>query len=334
MDVKWDLGRILCKLGPGLQTTNALVCAFSITAIAVDRWHFIVNQGKDKKLLMSISIFLIWAVSFLTAVPSFIVNDEKVFQLKSTKEVLYVVCEEIWFDLSFKYIYSIVVVLFQYVLPVIIIASTNYKICSFLHFHVASLYSHKFKRGFQREDENKAQIVHESLVMNDKSVIVAKQNSFYDDGDYSSSYERSASTTVIRTGSKKFTKSKNLLLLVSLCFAFCWLPLILLNICLDFLPALKNLDGMEMASVYLIGHLVAVSSCCMNPILYGLENTNFKNEIGYMVSKILGRPIADEAACVNTMNVSKENETARESRRKRHNSSVRKPAGTQNLNML
>ena len=330
MDVKWDLGRILCKLGPGLQTTNALVCAFSITAIAVDRWHFIVNQGKDKKLLMSISIFLIWVVSFLLAVPSFLVNDEKVFQLKSTKEILYVVCEEIWFDLSFKYIYSIIVVVFQYVLPVIIIASTNYKICSFLHFHVASLYSHKFKRGFQRgQEENKPKMAHESLVMNDKSVIVAKQNSFYDDCDYSNSYERSTSTTIIRTGSKKFTKSKNLLLLVSLCFAFCWLPLILLNIFLDFWPVLKNLDGMEIASVYLIGHLVAVSSCCMNPILYGLENTNFKNEIGYMVSKILGRPIVD----ANFKNVSKDNETVRESRRKRNNSSFKKPVVNQNLSL-
>ena len=48
------------------------------------------------------------------SIPLFIVNDVKIIQLKSSKEVLYSVCEEIWFDTELKYIYTSTIMLFQY----------------------------------------------------------------------------------------------------------------------------------------------------------------------------------------------------------------------------
>ena len=52
--IDWRLGRLLCKLAPGLQATISLVCVFSIATIAVDRWIFILNTGKNKTKKISL----------------------------------------------------------------------------------------------------------------------------------------------------------------------------------------------------------------------------------------------------------------------------------------
>ncbi len=90
---------------------------------------------------------------FLIAIPSFIVNDLKIAYL-NRNETLYTSCEELWFSESHKYAYSILTILFQYVLPLIIVTLTNLKICHYLYFKVPSLYSSAYKKRKSCEQVN------------------------------------------------------------------------------------------------------------------------------------------------------------------------------------
>ena len=280
VDVKWNLGRLLCKLGPGLQSSNVIVTAFSITAIALDRWDFIANKGKNstKKFIVNFGLFTIWILAFCISIPLFIVNDLKVIQLKSTKEVLYSVCEEIWFDMDFKYIFSVTIMLFQYGFPVVVIASANYKIINFLRYHVKTTYSKSLK---SRTDCKK------SIKRPNKSTTNTGEIESEQVDDASNKTEEKIKIEVVQCYSfknkKKFSKSRNILLLVSLSFIICWLPLLLFNTFLDFSKE-KNLKGSTIGALYIISHIIAMTSCCINPILYGLENTNFKQELQNMVT--------------------------------------------------
>lgn len=84
-------------------------------------------------------------MGFIIAIPSFIVNDLKIFKL-GPNETLYKSCEEIWINDSYKYTYSIMTIIFQYVTPLIIVTFTNLKICHYLYFKVPAIYSYTYKR--------------------------------------------------------------------------------------------------------------------------------------------------------------------------------------------
>ena len=277
VDMKWNLGRLLCKLGPGLQATNVIVTAFSITAIALDRWDFIANKGKNstKRFIVNSCLFLIWIMALVISLPLFISNDLKIIQLKSTKEELYSICGEIWFDMEIKYISTVVLALFQYVMPVIIIASSNYKICTFLRYHVKSTYSRRIKdtskktssslRHGKNADVKELESCTNTNKADDKIKIEIVHSSYSFKND------------------QKFARSKNILLLVSLSFIICWLPLLSYNMYLDFTNE-KIQSSQNFGVTYLTTHVIAMTSCCINPILYGLENTNFKQELHNIVS--------------------------------------------------
>lgn len=107
IEINWFLGRILCKLGPGLQTTIVMVTAFSIATIAIDRWKFITGAGKDPstKLGTFFCILFIWILGFIVSIPSFTVNDLKIVKIGANNETLYTVnclVEKIEISVIFK----------------------------------------------------------------------------------------------------------------------------------------------------------------------------------------------------------------------------------------
>jgi hypothetical protein len=67
LNIKWQLGRVLCKLGPGLQTIISITSALSITSIAIDRWINIVHSKRkaQKNNLIYQIICFIWILSFI-----------------------------------------------------------------------------------------------------------------------------------------------------------------------------------------------------------------------------------------------------------------------------
>lgn len=260
VNLNWKFGRLLCKLGPGLQTANVLVSTLSITAIAVDRWNFIVNSGRNsKKYCLYLCIFFIWIFSFLISIPSFIVNDEKIVRIKQTKEVLYKLCEETWFEHNTKYLFCIGLIIFQYVLPVVVVGSSNYKICSFLHLNVPKMFRRKEPKNINTEKENNEYNRH--LIADKATILIEK----------------------IWNNQERFSRSKKILLIVFFTFCLCWLPVAVCNLLLDFSDSIF-INGQKLALIIMIANLIALSSACVNPVIYGLMNKNFKQEICKMVT--------------------------------------------------
>ncbi|RNA39387.1 prolactin-releasing peptide receptor-like [Brachionus plicatilis] len=260
VDLNWKFGRLLCKLGPGLQTANVLVSTLSITAIAVDRWNFIVNSGRNsKKYWLYLSLFLIWTSSFLMSIPSFIVNDEKIVRIKQTKEILYKLCEETWFNYNSKYSFCTILIIVQYLLPVVVVGSTNYKICSFLHLNVPKMFRRRDRKKLSIENEKSEN--NRSLIADRASVLIEK----------------------IWNNQERFSRSKKILFIVFFTFCLCWLPVAVCNLLLDFSDSIF-INGKKLALIIITANIIALSSTCVNPVIYGLMNKNFKQEICKMVS--------------------------------------------------
>ncbi|CAF0819782.1 unnamed protein product [Brachionus calyciflorus] len=259
IDLNWKLGRILCKLGPGLQTANVLVSTLSITAIAVDRWNIIVNSGKNaKNYNLYFCIFIIWTVSFLISIPSFIIIDEKIIRIKQTKEVLYKLCEETWHNHNSKYFFGTLLIFFQYILPVVIVGSTNYKICSFLHLNVPKMFRKRDKKRGNTDSDYREQNKEERS----RGLLLSRTSFFIE--------------KIVRN-QERFSRSKKILFVVFFTFSVCWFPVALCNLFLDFSDS-YFINGSKIAVILLFANVIALSSTSLNPIIYGLMNKNFKQE--------------------------------------------------------
>ncbi len=112
--------------------------------------------------------------------PSFIVNDLKTYKLGNNQETLFTTCEEIWINDTYKYMYSITTIVLHYLLPLIVVSLTNFKICNYLHHKVpyANVYSYQKRRSqtmsfrqCQLQSENSKVVGDTDQVNNDKSVI-------------------------------------------------------------------------------------------------------------------------------------------------------------------
>ena len=68
---------------------------------------------------------------------------------------------------------------------------------------------------------------------------------------------------------------------IAIMFAMCWFPLTLLNLLADmnyFIFMYKNF-----LLAFAVAHLVAMISACLNPIVYGWFNVNFRREFSRIV---------------------------------------------------
>jgi len=59
------------------------------------------------------------------------------------------------------------------------------------------------------------------------------------------------------------------LITISLVFCFCWLPLNLIGTILDAKPELFSNATDQMTIIYMLCHIVGMTSACINPIIYG-----------------------------------------------------------------
>lgn len=74
----------------------------------------------------------------------------------------------------------------------------------------------------------------------------------------------------------RYKKTNTLLTLIAIIFAISWLPLNLYNLFLD-LHRQGSLTEKHLV-LYAVCHMMAMSSACFNPVLYGYFNDNFRKE--------------------------------------------------------
>ena len=72
------------------------------------------------------------------------------------------------------------------------------------------------------------------------------------------------------------SKMNKMLISIAVIFALCWLPINLFNLALDILFLTGEVPSTSFT--FLIVHIIAMSSACYNPFLYGWLNTAFRAE--------------------------------------------------------
>lgn len=74
---------------------------------------------------------------------------------------------------------------------------------------------------------------------------------------------------------------------IAVVFALSWLPLTIFTIVVEFrLYVFKSAENMYL--VFVICHILAMTSACTNPMLYGYLNTNFRRDLTNMYYSAFG----------------------------------------------
>lgn len=71
---------------------------------------------------------------------------------------------------------------------------------------------------------------------------------------------------------------------IAVVFAVSWLPMTTFTVLMELNPTLLT-SPRTLYLVFAVCHILAMSSACTNPLLYGWLNTNFRRELG----SVLGR---------------------------------------------
>ncbi|XP_060610881.2 prolactin-releasing peptide receptor-like [Anolis sagrei] len=79
---------------------------------------------------------------------------------------------------------------------------------------------------------------------------------------------------------KKKQKTFRILVIAVMCFAFCWLPLQVVNLIRDIDEEFAILDKRYVNVIQVSCHLVAMSSACFNPFIYASLHDKFRFHIG------------------------------------------------------
>ncbi|XP_028279534.1 neuropeptide Y receptor type 4-like [Parambassis ranga] len=97
------------------------------------------------------------------------------------------------------------------------------------------------------------------------------------------------------TESQRMSHSRRInIMLVALitAFALCWLPLTIFNVVSDW-----NQDALPICHhnlLFSLCHLLAMSSTCINPVIYGFLNSNFRQEVREVLQRCCCFPVEEE----------------------------------------
>ncbi|XP_054708424.1 neuropeptide F receptor-like [Uloborus diversus] len=136
----WPLGVLTCKLVAGLQATSIFVSAISIAAIALDRYKVIVYPTQDTcrpfRAVMILSC--IWFIALLLSLPLFIFRDVVHIEINLpwVQSVNY--CIESWPIEHGRGFYSVFTMVFQYLVPIMIVSTAYFQICRKLQYRMVS----------------------------------------------------------------------------------------------------------------------------------------------------------------------------------------------------
>lgn len=143
----WPVGEFLCRFVPFLQTTYVFVSTFTLVALAIDRYHSIVIRGNCTRIHFTVwrSLPLIWILSISMATPIFVVH--RLHEVKLFDDyVLYTICLEQWRSQLSLTVYTICILMTQYLSPLIAIVILHLLIGRFLRMRVAARCSYRLRQ--------------------------------------------------------------------------------------------------------------------------------------------------------------------------------------------
>ncbi|XP_064601122.1 neuropeptide F receptor-like [Liolophura sinensis] len=145
----WPLGKIMCKIVPFVHMTDVFVSTATIVAIAVYRHRCIVYAKKksSSKRTIVYTLVMLWAISLALSLPVFIFSEVRPIQMMHTL-VRYDICMEVWPSGKIRGLYTILLVVVQYLLPLVVISILHSRICHFLRLRITE--NPITRRNFER----------------------------------------------------------------------------------------------------------------------------------------------------------------------------------------
>lgn len=122
----WVLGSFMCHVLHYLQLVAVLQRTFSVVAITCDR-HFVISRPLKKRMTKKTArllVLLLWILAFIIALPSAWYSQVIYLQYTPGSHGL---CIELWDDQQLQHIYSVILLLLQYFMPLLIM------ICVYVH---------------------------------------------------------------------------------------------------------------------------------------------------------------------------------------------------------
>ena len=220
-DYKWPYTPFFCKLYTPVQTIAVSVSIFSLTAVSVIRYRAIVHPLK-KQVSYSYAkyiLFGIWTVSTLLMIPHI-----------ATLKIKGSICDEEWPNITYRKIYTTLLSVCFYVVPLTIVSFAYTKI-------VAEL---KKKQDY------------DNTLLND-------------------------------VRNEETRRVVNLLVIITIVFAFCNLPCQVMWLWLDFGNADKTFSNFFDILAAMNVFIFANSAC--NPLLYYIFHHEFRQEVSLYLKK-------------------------------------------------
>ncbi|XP_065054293.1 neuropeptide Y receptor type 6-like [Rhopilema esculentum] len=108
----WDYGTAWCKIFHGVNSMSMLASIGTMTVIAVERYRGITKPflAKIKRSTLIYSLIIVWAIAVLTYSPAF-----------ALRQVINNRCQEVHPNVAFSKVYSVLLVVIKYILPLSII---------------------------------------------------------------------------------------------------------------------------------------------------------------------------------------------------------------------
>ena len=122
----WPFGEFMCPFVTYVQVVAVFLSAFTLVAISLDRFVAIVyplRRRTTRRTFLKVAA-LIWFLSLAVPLPTAIVSRVQ-YDGNDTTDGL---CWEVWERDSDKYIYSIILMMLQYFIPLTVITFSNAKI--------------------------------------------------------------------------------------------------------------------------------------------------------------------------------------------------------------
>ncbi|KAK6187706.1 hypothetical protein SNE40_005670 [Patella caerulea] len=125
----WPFGTIMCPLVTYTQIVVVLLCAFTLVAMSLDKYMAIVYPLKPKlsRRHAKYIIIVTWFLAFILPVPTAVTSTIYYSNITDHPSAMGQ-CLEQWNYPTQKYIYSIVVMLLQYFVPLLVLLVTNARI--------------------------------------------------------------------------------------------------------------------------------------------------------------------------------------------------------------
>ncbi|XP_029439299.1 neuropeptide Y receptor type 2-like [Rhinatrema bivittatum] len=137
---EWKFGSVLCHLVPYAQALSVYVSTLTLTVIALDRYRCIVFHlnSRISKMFSFIIIVITWLAAAIFAIPLAIFREYRYEEIPSIN-LRIAVCSEKWPSGNSRdaIIYSISMLILQYILPLVIISYAYTRIWFKLKSHIS-----------------------------------------------------------------------------------------------------------------------------------------------------------------------------------------------------